>query len=229
MRAWHHTYGLPTLLTNCSNNYGPYHFPEKLIPLMIINALEGMPLPVYGEGENVRDWLFVEDHAEALLAIVARGRGRRVLQHRRRQRAPQSRSRRGDLRSRGRTCARATARLAARTDHLRHTTGPATTCAMRSTRQDRARARLAAAPQFRSRAAQDRAMVSRQPGLVAGHSLGRLSRRAAWDGGLKGFRVRVEDTEIAGVKVITPKNSATIGAFSRKSIIGGRFLTRGST
>ena len=73
-RAWRHTYGLPTLLTNCSNNYGPYHFPEKLIPLMIINALEGLPLPVYGRGENVRDWLFVEDHAEVLLEIVRAGR-----------------------------------------------------------------------------------------------------------------------------------------------------------
>jgi dTDP-glucose 4,6-dehydratase len=74
VRAWHHTYGLPTLLTNCSNNYGPYHFPEKLIPLMIINALEGLPLPVYGKGENIRDWLFVEDHAAALLAVVGEGR-----------------------------------------------------------------------------------------------------------------------------------------------------------
>ena len=67
VRAWPHTYGLPAVATNCSNNYGPYHFPEKLIPLMILNALEGKPLPVYGAGENVRDWLFVEDHAEALL------------------------------------------------------------------------------------------------------------------------------------------------------------------
>jgi dTDP-glucose 4,6-dehydratase len=67
VRAWHHTYGLPTVITNCSNNYGPYHFPEKLIPLTIINALEERPLPVYGRGDNIRDWLFVEDHAEALL------------------------------------------------------------------------------------------------------------------------------------------------------------------
>ncbi len=74
VRAWHHTYGLPTVLTNCSNNYGPYHFPEKLIPLMILNALEGLPLPVYGRGENVRDWLFVEDHAEALLKVACEGR-----------------------------------------------------------------------------------------------------------------------------------------------------------
>jgi dTDP-glucose 4,6-dehydratase len=73
VRAWHHTYGLPAVLTNCSNNYGPYHFPEKLIPLMIINALEGMRLPVYGEGANVRDWLYVDDHARALLAVVTEG------------------------------------------------------------------------------------------------------------------------------------------------------------
>ena len=74
VRAWHHTYGLPTVTSNCSNNYGPYQFPEKLIPLTILNALEGKPLPVYGRGENVRDWLYVDDHAEALIAILERGR-----------------------------------------------------------------------------------------------------------------------------------------------------------
>ena len=74
VRAWHHTYGLPVVMTNCSNNYGPYHFPEKLIPLTIINALQGKPLPVYGNGENVRDWLHVEDHAEALLLVAEQGR-----------------------------------------------------------------------------------------------------------------------------------------------------------
>ena len=74
VRAWHHTYGLPTLATNCSNNYGPYHFPEKLIPLTIIRALRGQSLPVYGKGENVRDWLHVEDHAEALTLVLQRGR-----------------------------------------------------------------------------------------------------------------------------------------------------------
>ncbi|MCC2658032.1 MAG: dTDP-glucose 4,6-dehydratase [Panacagrimonas sp.] len=74
VRAWHHTYGLPTLLTNCSNNYGPYQFPEKLIPLMIAHALEGRPLPVYGDGANVRDWLYVEDHARALRAVLERGK-----------------------------------------------------------------------------------------------------------------------------------------------------------
>ena len=72
--AWHHTYKLPVVLSNCSNNYGPYHFPEKLIPLMIINGMEGKPLPVYGTGENVRDWLHVEDHARALALVVTRGK-----------------------------------------------------------------------------------------------------------------------------------------------------------
>jgi dTDP-glucose 4,6-dehydratase len=74
VRAWHHTYGLPTVASNCSNNYGPFHFPEKLIPLMILNALEGKPLPVYGDGRNIRDWLFVEDHARALVHIALEGR-----------------------------------------------------------------------------------------------------------------------------------------------------------
>jgi len=74
VRAWHHTYGLPTLVTNCSNNYGPRQFPEKLIPLMIANALAGKPLPVYGDGQNVRDWLYVGDHCSAIRAVLAGGR-----------------------------------------------------------------------------------------------------------------------------------------------------------
>ena len=73
VRAYHHTYGLPTLTTNCSNNYGPFQFPEKLIPLMILNATQGKPLPIYGDGKNVRDWLFVVDHCEALRIVLARG------------------------------------------------------------------------------------------------------------------------------------------------------------
>ena len=73
VRAWHHTYKLPVVITNCSNNYGPYQFPEKLIPLMILNALEGKPLPIYGQGTNVRDWLHVEDHVRALWAVFERG------------------------------------------------------------------------------------------------------------------------------------------------------------
>ncbi|ARS50990.1 dTDP-glucose 4,6-dehydratase [Ectopseudomonas mendocina] len=74
VRAWQRTYGLPVLITNCSNNYGPYHFPEKLIPLMILSALAGKPLPVYGNGQQVRDWLYVEDHARALLKVVCEGK-----------------------------------------------------------------------------------------------------------------------------------------------------------
>ena len=74
VRAWHHTFGLPVLTTNCSNNYGPFHFPEKLIPLMIVNALAGKPLPVYGDGRQVRDWLYVRDHCSAIREVLARGR-----------------------------------------------------------------------------------------------------------------------------------------------------------
>jgi dTDP-glucose 4,6-dehydratase len=73
-RAWHDTYGLPTLVTNCSNNYGPYHFPEKLIPLIILKGLSGQPMPVYGKGDNVRDWLYVEDHARALVTVLEKGK-----------------------------------------------------------------------------------------------------------------------------------------------------------
>ncbi|WP_152050071.1 dTDP-glucose 4,6-dehydratase [Tautonia marina] len=73
VRAWHHTYGLPTLITNCSNNYGPYQFPEKLIPVMILNALAGKPLPIYGKGDNIRDWLYVDDHARALRIVLEKG------------------------------------------------------------------------------------------------------------------------------------------------------------
>jgi dTDP-glucose 4,6-dehydratase len=78
VRAWHETYGLPVVVTNCSNNYGPFHFPEKLIPVIILNALGGKPLPIYGTGENVRDWLYVDDHAEALLTVLERGQNGRT-------------------------------------------------------------------------------------------------------------------------------------------------------
>ena len=74
VRAWNETYGLPVVLTNCSNNYGPFHFPEKLVPIVILNALAGEPIPIYGNGQNIRDWLFVEDHADALLLVVEKGR-----------------------------------------------------------------------------------------------------------------------------------------------------------
>ncbi len=93
VRAYHHTYGLPTLTTNCSNNYGPYQFPEKLIPLMIANALAGKPLPVYGDGMNVRDWLYVGDHCAAIRARAGGGPPGRGLQHRRLERDDQHRRR----------------------------------------------------------------------------------------------------------------------------------------
>ena len=98
VRAWHHTYGLPALITNCSNNYGPYQFPEKLIPLMILNALEGKPLPIYGDGGNVRDWLHVEDHCRAILRVLEAGRPGADVQPRRPQRAHEPRDRRPHLR-----------------------------------------------------------------------------------------------------------------------------------
>ena len=85
VRAWHETYGLPVVLSNCSNNYGPYHFPEKLIPVIILNALAGKPLPIYGDGSNIRDWLYVEDHADALLLVAQKGQSRAWLQYRRRE------------------------------------------------------------------------------------------------------------------------------------------------
>ena len=78
VRSYHHTYGLPVLTTNCSNNYGPYHFPEKLIPLMIVNALAGKPLPVYGDGQQIRDWLYVKDHCSAIREVLAHGRAGEV-------------------------------------------------------------------------------------------------------------------------------------------------------
>ena len=91
VRAWHHTFGLPIVVSNCSNNYGPYHFPEKLIPLVILNALEGKPLPVYGDGSNVRDWLYVEDHARALVLIARTARSARATMSAATTRTPTSR------------------------------------------------------------------------------------------------------------------------------------------
>jgi dTDP-glucose 4,6-dehydratase len=73
VRAWHETYGLPVIITNCSNNYGPFHFPEKLIPVVILNAISGKQIPIYGKGDNIRDWLYVEDHADALLTVIMNG------------------------------------------------------------------------------------------------------------------------------------------------------------
>ncbi len=118
VRAWAETYGLPTVLTNCSNNYGPYHFPEKLIPVTILNALHGRPIPVYGNGENIRDWLYVEDHADALLLVLEKGPAQPQLQHRRRERASQHRPRPHHLRPPRRNGPQS--HPLRRPDHLRH-------------------------------------------------------------------------------------------------------------
>ena len=160
MRAWLHTFKLPTVHTNCSNNYGPYHFPEKLIPLTILNALEGKPLPVYGRGENVRDWLHVEDHAEALLMVVERGGPARAT-------TSAARAERRNLDVVEAICDLVddTARRGAgsRRDLIRFVAdrpGHDQRYAIDAV-QDRARARLAAARRLSRRAARDGALVSR--------------------------------------------------------------------
>ena len=119
VRAWHHTFGLPIVLTNCSNNYGPHQFVEKLIPLTILKCLAGEPIPVYGRGANVRDWLYVDDHAEALTLVLEKGRAGRDLQHRRQCRAPQHRRRHRNLRGNGQTPPASKQRLAPRLHQLR--------------------------------------------------------------------------------------------------------------
>jgi dTDP-glucose 4,6-dehydratase len=119
VRAWGHTYGLPVLVTNCSNNYGPYHFPEKLIPLVIIKALAGEPLPVYGDGSNVRDWLFVEDHATRAAGRVRAGSTAGDLQHRRQFRAQEPGRRQGHHQHAGPPVAARRRQVLRRPDHLR--------------------------------------------------------------------------------------------------------------
>ena len=158
-RAYHHTYGLPIIITNCSNNFGPYQFPEKLIPLMILNAVEGKQLPVYGDGGNVRDWLFVEDHCRALLAALARG-------------TP------GEVYNIGGECPRTNLEIVRRicelvdelcpdvaappfvvADHVRTPTGRGTIAAMRSTPPRPAANFMAARLKLRRRPARDRRLV----------------------------------------------------------------------
>ena len=133
VRAWHHTYGLPVLTTNCSNNYGPFHFPEKLIPLMIVNALAGKPLPVYGDGMQVRDWLYVKDHCSAIRRVLEAGRAGRDLQRRRLEREAQHRDRAAPSARCSTNCARAPTASATRRRSPTSRTAPATTAATRST------------------------------------------------------------------------------------------------
>ena len=175
--AWFRTFQFPVVLSNCSNNYGPYHFPEKLIPLVILNALEEKPLPVYGDGSNVRDWLYVEDHAHALYLILTRGRTRREIQRRRPQRAHKP-HRGGDHLRYARSAGAGTYRPAP--SHHFRAGPPRPRPALRHRRQQaRGRARLARRPRFRERAGEDRTLVSRQPRLVGALAQRRLWRRAA--------------------------------------------------
>ena len=186
VRAYHETYRLPALLTNCSNNYGPYQFPEKLIPLMILNAVEGRSLPIYGDGGNVRDWLYVEDHCEGILLVLRKG-------------APGGKynvgggNERTNLQVVDALCAALDAELPAaknpalaargalllrRPQDLRR--GPARPRpALRDRRlEDPRRARLGAAPRLRGRPARDGALVPREPPLVRGGAVGPVPPRA---------------------------------------------------
>ena len=171
VRASFHTYGLPTLITNCSNNYGPFQFPEKLIPLMLLNALEGRLLPIYGDGGNVRDWLHVEDHCAGIMLVLAKGRLGEQVQRRRRQRAHESRDRRSHLRRGGGAPAgdvepgAAGARLSRSEDVRPRSSRPRSPVRDRRV-EDPPRARLGAAPLLRGRARVDRALVRRSPRLV---------------------------------------------------------------
>ena len=177
VRAWHHTYGLPVLTTNCSNNYGPYHFPEKLIPLMIVNALAGKPLPVYGDGMQVRDWLYVKDHCAAIREVLARGRVGETYNIGGWNEKPNVEivetvcalldELRPDPQAAVPPPGQARDRPARPRPALRDR------CA-----QDRARARLAAAGDLRDRPAQDRALVSRPCRLGRAGADRRLSRLA---------------------------------------------------
>ena len=181
LRAWHHTFGLPTILSNCSNNYGPYHFPEKLIPLAILNALEGKAIPVYGDGANVRDWLYVEDHAAALVLIAERGRIGDSYN-------VGGRSERSNLEVLEQICALVDAHAphAARgacknlINFVPDRPGHDRRYAIDATKLERELG-WTQGEDVRHRPRQDRALVHPQCRLVGTHPLGRLPRRAARD------------------------------------------------
>ena len=177
VRAWRETYGLPTLLTNCSNNYGPYHFPEKLIPHMIIRGLAGQSLPVYGSGDNVRDWLYVEDHARALALVVEQGIPGETYNIGGRQERRNIDVVREICRLLDRHAPLAR-RLAGGADRLRRRPARARPPLRHRPLEDRARARLARDRDLRDGACQDRALVSRAPRLVAVDSRCGLQGRA---------------------------------------------------
>jgi nucleoside-diphosphate-sugar epimerase len=174
VRAWHHTYGLPVLTTNCSNNYGPYQFPEKLIPLMIVNALAGKPLPIYGDGQNVRDWLYVGDHCSAIREVLARGRLGETYN-------VGGWNEMANIDIVHTLCALldelARRRPAATPAHHLRQGSPRPRPPLRDRRaQDRARARLAPGGDLPDRHPQDRAVVPGQPGLDRQRAERRLPR-----------------------------------------------------
>ncbi len=171
VRAWGETYGLPVLLTNCSNNYGPFHFPEKLIPLVTIRALHGEPLPVYGKGDNIRDWLHVEDHAAALVTVVEQGTPGETYNI-------GGKAERTNLdvvetlcdlvdELAGPLAGGLTRRVAPVADHVRRRPARPRPALRDRPDQDPTRTGLGTEAHVRHRAAQHRAVVPRQPGLVA--------------------------------------------------------------
>ncbi len=178
VRAFHHTYGLPTITTNCSNNYGPFQFPEKLIPLVTLNAIEGKPLPVYGQGKNVRDWLFVEDHVQGLLAALEHGRPGEVY------------NLGGDCERTNlelveilvRHCRRVMPNVAcaadAEVDHVSRRSARARFAVRDRRQQSKARTGLATKDRVVRRPASHRAVVSRQPDVGRARHQWRLSARA---------------------------------------------------
>ncbi len=208
VRAYVHTYGLPALVTNCSNNYGPYQFPEKLIPLMILNALEGKPLPIYGDGRNVRDWIYVEDHCAGVLRGARTRQAGREVQPGRRQRAHQPGDRRRHLRiGRARPAGGAEprprgarpARLPPAQEFRRRPAGPRPPLRHRRP-QGAARAGLEPAARHRKRPRLDRRLVPRELRVVRGGAVGPLPPRAA--GTRRGMRV--EPTALSGVLLVEP-------------------------
>ena len=180
MRAWHHTYGLPVLTTNCSNNYGPYHFPEKLIPLMIVNALAGKNLPVYGDGMQIRDWLYVRDHCSAIRRVLAAGRVGETYNVGGWNEKPTSKSSRPSARAARRVAPRGRRQTLFQPDHLRDRP-PGPRPALRDRRaQDRARVGLAPAETFETgiRKTVEWYLANRMGGACAERQLPRLDRQA---------------------------------------------------
>ena len=188
VRAYHHTYDLQTLITNCSNNYGAFQFPEKLIPLMILNALDGKALPIYGDGANIRDWLHVNDHCAGMLLVAANGTSGRQIQHRRRQRADEP----GDCRSHLRCTPGVAASLfesgvarpseLPRSEDVRAGQAGSRSPVCHRREEDSLRARLGPPTYLREGTRVHGAVVPRASGLVRGGPVRQLRSAAPWSG-----------------------------------------------